>query len=284
MFSQNGPTTGIFERPPSSEFLTWSDFGICIGPQELALSWKDALTNLVHAGVRGDFSQSDQIVFAHDRKKAFRLFVSKSTVFFDKSQALDIYVIPILRPAEAGDPKTTFLSKGLEAGLRYRSLFLEGTSPFAPVMFRFGEPAEFRRMVNDLLRELRLLLVHSDDANLSERNNLVWLFGPNEQAVKEVLTMIDVWNNQKGQLYDAAEKILAGPGPSGDQREAFIHVLQEFCDETRPINTDWLKKVMKTLGNEICAEPSTAGSLSSQKMQTFTASNEPGSASVRSSA
>jgi hypothetical protein len=119
---------------------------------------------------------------------------------------------------------------------------------------------------------------------LSERNNLVWLFGPNEQAVKEVLTMIDVWNNQKGQLYDAAEKILAGPGPSGDQREAFIHVLQEFCDETRPINTDWLKKVMKTLGNEICAEPSTAGSLSSQKMQTFTASNEPGSASVRSSA
>jgi hypothetical protein len=259
------------------EFLPWNDFGPYIGSEEVALSWKDALSHLVHAGVTGDFSQSDQIVFAYDRKKAFRLFVSKSTLFFDKSQALDIYVVPIMRPVEAGDPKTTFLSKGLDAGLRYRSLFLEPTSPFAPVMFRFGEPDEFRRMINDLLREVRLLLVRSDDAKLAERNNLVWLFGPEEQAVKEVLTMIDVWNKQKRLLYDAAEKILGGPGPSGDQREAFIRVLQEFCAETRPINTEWLKKVMKSLAEEICGEPSPRDAPLVQHIHTSTASNESGS-------
>ena len=85
-------------------------------------------------------------------------------MYFDKSQTLDIYVIPILKIGDAGDPKTTYLSKGLGAGLRYRALFLKSTSPFAPVMFRLGEPSEFRTMVSKLLKELRLLLVRSDEA------------------------------------------------------------------------------------------------------------------------
>jgi len=118
---------------------------------------------------------------------------------------------------------------------------------------------------------------------LTERNNLVWLFGPNEQAVKEVLTMIDVWNEQKELLYKAAEKISAASEPLGDQREAFIRVLQDFCDTTRPLNTNWLQKVLKVLDDEICTESSTAGSLPAQQMQTPTDPNGLGSTLTRSS-
>jgi hypothetical protein len=210
---------------------------------------------LISAAETGDFSQRDEIVFSYDRQKAFRLFISKSIVYFDKSQTLDIYVIPMLKRADVGDPKTTFLSKGLEAGLRYRALFLEPTSPFAPVMFRYGEPSEFRKMVSELLRELRLLLVRSDEAKLGQRDNLVWLFGTKDESVNEVLGMMELWNEQKELLYAAAEKALASSVPDKEQRESFVRQLREFCEKTSSINTVWLKKVMDTLTGVLLAEP-----------------------------
>jgi hypothetical protein len=73
--------------------------------EEIALTWGDALTNLISAAVTGDFSQGDEIVFSHDRQKAFRLFVSKSILYFDKSETLDVYVIPTLKLGDVGDPK-----------------------------------------------------------------------------------------------------------------------------------------------------------------------------------
>jgi TIR domain-containing protein len=255
LFSIKGPVGGIFEKePPPDEFLAWPDFEKFIGPREVALSWNDALTALVQAGVTGNFTDSDQIVFAHDRKRAFRLFVSKNTIFLDHSQVLDIHVISIMRLKDAGDPKTTFLSKGLEAGLRYRALFLEPNSPFAPVMFRFGEPAEFRRTVHDLLRELRLLLVRSDEAQLSDRHNLVDLFSSKGGKVDDVLSMIEIWGKQKDKLYAAAEKVLSSATPSYDDRKVFIEVLQEFCVMTRPSNRIWLQKILTSLEYEISAD------------------------------
>ena len=176
-------------------------------------------------------------------------------MYFDKSQTLNIYVIPILKLGDVGDPKTTYLSKGLGAGLRYRALFLESTSPFSPVMFRFGEPSEFRTMVRKLLKELRLLLVRSDEAKLSQRDNLVWLFGAEDESVKEVLGMMELWNEQKELLYDAAEKALASSAPDKEQRELFVTVLREFCEKTRSINTVWLRKVMDTLNGVLLADP-----------------------------
>ena len=155
-----------------------------------------------------------------------------------------------------GDPKTTYLSKGLGAGLRYRPLFLEPTSPFAPVMFRLGEPSEFRTMVSKLLKELRLLLVRSDEAKLSQRDNLVWLFGANDESINEVLGMTELWNEQKELLYDAAEKALASSAPDKEQRESFVKVLREFCEKTRSINTVWLRKVLDTLNGVLLADPS----------------------------
>jgi hypothetical protein len=254
-FAQSGPTIGIFSRTPPAGFQGWNDFATCIGAEEIALIWSDALTNLISAAVTGDFSQKDEIVISYDRQKAFRLFISKNVLYFDKSQALDIYVIPILKPEDIGDPRTTFLSKGLEAGLRYRALFLEPTSPFAPVMFRYVEPSDFRKMVSKLLRELRLLLVRSDEARLSQRDNLIWLFGTKDESVNEVLGMIELWNEQKEVLYDAAEKALAISIPDKEQRDSFVRQLQEFCDKTRSINTVWLKKVMETLASVLLADP-----------------------------
>jgi len=52
-FAQSGPTTGIFLRNPPAGFKEWKDFETCIGPEEVALTWRDALTNLIYAAVTG---------------------------------------------------------------------------------------------------------------------------------------------------------------------------------------------------------------------------------------
>jgi hypothetical protein len=109
-------------------------------------------------------------------------------------------------------------------------------------------------MVSKLLRELRLLLARSDEAKLSQRDNLVWLFGTKDESVKEVLGMIELWNEQKELLYNAAEKALASSAPDKERRESFVRQLREFCEKTRSINTVWLKKVMDTLTGILLAE------------------------------
>ena len=110
-------------------------------------------------------------------------------------------------------------------------------------------------MVAELLRELRLLLVRSDEAKLSERDNLVWLFGPEEKSVNEVLGMMELWSEQKELLYNAAEKVLAISSPSKEHRESFVQQLREFCEKTGAINTTWLRKVMDALTGVLLAEP-----------------------------
>src|SRR5262249_15738540 len=172
----NGATSGIFEQEQPEQPASWSEFSRRIGSDEIALTWNDALRSLVASTLAGNFGNSDQLVFSFDEKKLFRLFVSKSTTFVDRSRELDIYVVEILRYTDIGDPFTTFLAKAIAIALRYRSLFLENNSPYGHAVVRFCRKEEWRSTIDQLFRELRLLLMQSREAGLGERRHIVELY------------------------------------------------------------------------------------------------------------
>jgi hypothetical protein len=237
----------MFEQEQSEQWVTWADFSKRIGSDDIALTWSDALRSLVASTVVGDFTNSDQLVFSFDGKKLFRLFISKSTTFFDRSRELDVYVVEILRYKDIGDPYTTFLAKAIAIALRYRSLFLEGNSPYGAVAIRFCRKEEWKPTINQLLRELRLLLMQSREAGLGERRHIIELYGSDEKAVDSVFAMMSTWLDQKAKLYKSAGAVLAEPEPTEATFDMFLDTLKEFCTQTKLINVTFTTTVLTQL-------------------------------------
>jgi len=257
VLSCQGPTSGIFEREQPEDWFTWKELSTRIGSDDLALGWSDALRSLIASAVAGDFVNSDQLVFSFDQKRLFRLFVSKSTTYFDRTRELDVYVIEVLRPHDVGDPFTTYLAKALEIALRYRSLFLEHNSPHGPAI-RLTKPDAWRTTIKDVLRELRLLLMLSRQAGLSDTRYIVELYGADEASIAGVQATMKTWLDQKAILYRTAEAVLGEPAVTEEGFIAFTSALAKFATHTQQLNEAFTIKVLERLGEEVRRKPAAA--------------------------
>lgn len=253
MLACYGPTAGMFEQEQSEQWVLWSEFSKRIGPDEIALTWNDALLSLVASTLAGDFANSDPLVFSFDQKKLFRLFVSKSTTFFDRTRELDIYVVEVLRYKDVGDPFTTYLGKAIAIALRYRSLFLEGNSPYGPITVRFWRKEEWKPMMKEMLRELRLLLMQSQEAGLGVRRHMIELYGSDENSVENVLAMIKTWSEQKAALYKSVGAVLAEPEPTEAMFDMFLDTIEAFCTQTKSINASFTTRALQQLDGALKA-------------------------------
>ena len=248
-----GPTNEIFPLQLPAEWLSWDEFmKVFAREKEIGLNWKDTIHYVLKAVQKDDFSDSDQIVLSHDSENIFRLFVSKSIIFYDQSRQVDFYVIHVMHLREVGDPFTSYLGKSLAIALRYRSLFLEEQSPFTPTMFRFFHPNVIKTKAAELLKELRILFVRGKEARLDDNHNIVALFGPDQASSDIVQAMIKEWELQKQQLIDSAEQLirnfdLSKRDEANAIRAGFIRTLDEFCRELSQMNDQYLDIVINRL-------------------------------------
>jgi hypothetical protein len=252
-----GPTHEIFPSQLPAQWLTWGEFmQVFAREREIGLNWRDTIHYVLKAVLKDDFSDSDQIVLSHDTENIFRLFVSKSTVFYDQSREIDFYIIHVMHLREVGDPFTSYLGKALAIALRYRSLFLEEQSPFTPTMFKFFHPNDVRSKAADLLKELRILFVRGKEARLDDSHNIVTLFGPHQTSSAIVQDMIKEWDHQKQKLIDGAEDLiknfdLSKRDEANSIRAAFIRTLDEFCSALSQMNDRYLEIVINRLSKSL---------------------------------
>jgi hypothetical protein len=246
-----GPTKQLFPGTISRTDLTWSELEKMMGKSDVALNWRDAIEFLVSTSVSQDeFSYADQVMLSADEKSIFRLFVSKRTLYFDGTHEIDIYIVPVLRLGDAGDPVTTYLARAINVALRCRSLFLEPNSPYAKVTFDYETDDEkFLATARELLKELRILYVRGREAQLENPRNVALLFGGQQEGVINVTNMADEWKELKEALTKAVEKLLLDPkGRLSDTTKVnFLTSLQEFINAMRRMNTIYLKAVLTRL-------------------------------------
>ena len=150
--------------------------------------------------------------------------------------------------ADAGDPLTTYLAKAISVSLRYRSLFLEAASPYAPINFKFLNDSGLHRLIRGMLKELRVLLVRGREARLSVPQNLATLFGRDDAAVSTVAEMTGTWEQIKSDVYTSAEKVLNSN--SAQANVEFVSRLENFCEELDKMNRFYLKLAIARL-NEV---------------------------------
>jgi hypothetical protein len=252
-----GPTHEIFPLKLAPEWLSWAEFmKVFAKEKEIGLNWKDTIHYVLKAVQKDDFSDSDQIVLSHDSENIFRLFVSKSVVFYDQSREVDFYVIHVMQVRDVGDPFTSYLGKSLAIALRYRSLFLEEQSPFTSTMFSFFNPNDVKSKTAELLKELRILFVRGKEPRLDDNHNIITLFGPNQASSNIVQDMIAEWEHQKQQLGDAAEHLIKNFDLSKRDeanliRARFIRTLDDFCRALSKMNDQYMEIVINRLSKII---------------------------------
>jgi hypothetical protein len=251
-FQCSGPTGGIFqanvdEGDPRSEWLTWPSFQNFIGKEDTSLIWGDALLALINSTLKDESADTDQLVLSFDEKKLFRLFVAKSVMFFDRRRELTIYIIEVFRVADVGDPFTTYLAKGLDVALRYRSLFLESASPYGIAAMRFCNANDFKAKVHKMLKEIRYVLFESKDGDLDNNAFIMELYGGDEKAIEKVVGLMGIWNDQSAKLDRAARTIIAKNVISDEDRNSFLPIVEEFVKSTAVINKSYTTRLVSSL-------------------------------------
>ena len=249
----SGPTRDIFPDAIPQEWISWDRFVSAFkSEREVALNWVDRIANIFRAIFNGDFSDSDQLVLSHDSENLFRLFVSKSILFYDQSRQVEIYVLQVPQSENIGDPFTSYLGRALEIALRYRSLFLELDSPFTPIKFRFANSKEIKGKLSSLLRELRILFVQTKKARLVDNSNIVILFGHDTKGAEIVNEMTTEFETKKVRMTRSCEELLKRIVANRSEinkelQDKFIEDLDAFCVSLSRMNGQYLDIVIKRL-------------------------------------
>jgi TIR domain len=242
-----GGTFDVFKiNPPPNQTITWEKFIQQIPHDDTSTEWTDIIRSLVITGRQNDFADNRRLLASADQSRFFRLFVSRSVVYYSKVTELHIYVVEV-KSRDYGDPTTTMLLKAIQVGLMYRSLFLEGaSSEFSPESVRSTLPQNLPKSVRELLQELDYILWMSTDAGLAlPRNiNLIypdWARGELEKRLKQ-------WDSLKSDLTSTGLKVLGAKREElGVVKNEFEDRLAAFCAATIPMNKEFLTNVLQLL-------------------------------------
>jgi len=235
-----GPCYDSFGLHQENDTFDWRDFLKLPTADGISYSWNEAFSSLLASSSTSEFVENNTIL-SFDGKKAFRIFIARLATLYSGVREYQVYVIPLLRPKDYGDPLTTALLRALQVSLGYRFMFLEPTSPFSPNLMRATQLADFPSTVSTMQNALSMLLQLADDSNLGNPGMVVSLLGVD--GIEQVYAS---WDFEKKNLYASVSKVLVGP-PDEAIKAAFIAQLTTFCEHTRELNKRYTASVMDKL-------------------------------------
>ena len=228
----------------------WADFA-SNAEDDIVFGWREALAELISPAQRADFIDNS-IILSFDRKRIFRVFTSRTALFYSNDARFHVYVVEMLRHKDHGDPLTTLLLRALQVSLGYRFMFLEYSSEFSPTMFMATNVRDLKRRVLDLINGLNLLLQTAEEYQLNDPKTIIGVLGIS--ASRYLDDMYKSWDIERTGLYEAAKSILRKNECSAADKFEFVEVLKSFCDRTRGMNMDYSGSVLKLLHEKINAD------------------------------
>jgi len=231
---------------PTSWQISWQKFIDQIRHDATSKEWTDIIKSLVISAKHKDLADNRRLLTSSDGRRFFRLFISRSIVYYSKRTELHIDVVEV-KPRDYGSPKTTMLLKAIQVGLIYRSLFLEGpSSDFSPQTIRSTLPEDLPNAVRKILDELEYVLWMSTDAGLRKAQNINLIYP--DWARGELEKRLRQWEQLKSELTNSGYKVLTAKGEALETAKTeFEDWLAAFCSATIPMNEEFLNNVLRLL-------------------------------------
>ena len=248
-----GQSFDLFGLPERPRQHTWSAFMSEIARAEIATQWREGIRTLVAAALCGTPADNYYFVSSLRGDRSFRLFVSLNRTYYSGQKEVHIYIVERAPTKDYGDSKTTKLLKAISIGLRYRSLFLESTSPFCPRLVGFYLGKDLRPAVAELWQELQILLADAKQAKLDDPELLAAIYN-NEPHLK-IDELATVWAEAENNLNKITHEVM---GIDDDKvaaiKPAFMAALKQFCDQTEKMNREFTASALRALEAEITSK------------------------------
>jgi hypothetical protein len=243
-----GPCYDAFGLEEMQTSLGWREFTAKADDEDIVFGWKEALNALISPAQNNNLVDNN-VILSFDRKKIFRVFVSRVALYYSDAAEYQIYVVEMLRSRDQGDRETTILLKAMEVGLGYRFMFLEQTSQFSPAIFKATNLAEFKERTLKMLIGINLLLQVAEQYKLNEARTILDILGV--EASDDVDEMYKTWNREKTMLYTAAKDVLRLKEVTNADKDRFIEVVRSFGEHTNTMNLNYTTAVLDLLQKRI---------------------------------
>lgn len=239
-----GPCEDAFNIVGGNFALDWKSFTKWAAGKDVSYAWRKTFRSLIERRDDGGFVDNS-VIISYDRKKLFRLFLSKITAYYSGVKDYEICVSELLRRKDYGDPDTTILLKALQVSLGYRFMFLEPTSEFSPTIMQATAVEKFKNKVFNMVNSLNLLLQLADDAKLGDGSVIIEILG--RDAAGQVDELHDKWEKAKNEIYSQSLQLLERPAIDRRIKNSFIESLWKFCATTHDMNRNYVTCVMQRL-------------------------------------
>jgi hypothetical protein len=236
-----GPCFDSFGIREENWRSNWQNFLKRTPHPDIAWAWHASFSSLTGPSNKNEFVENNTIL-SFDRTRTYRVFVSRIATLFSGLREFHVYVIPLLKPKDYGDPVTTLLLKALQISLGYRFMFLETASEFSPEIFEATRLSQLKSKVIELQNGLNMLLQTADDNGLNDAEHVYMIMG--KQKIDDLYTL---WDKEKNALYDAASRVLSVEPVTSDIKDAFVARLETFCERTHDMNKNYSTRVMQAL-------------------------------------
>jgi hypothetical protein len=239
-----GPCSNAFGISTSpTRPMSWKDFTARVNADDITTAWKSTFDDLMLAAAESHFP--DRKLTSYDRKKTFRVFISKVIEYYSGALEYHIYVVELMREREYGDATANLFQNALRVALAYRSMFLEETSEFGPDLMMMTEPSEFPKAVAKLKGELEYILQFARETDLYESRSNHTILG--KSARDDMDERYRLWEDERQALMEMAHRVLAQQEEPTSLKRKFVAQLRRFCENTRPLNEDYLVAVLERL-------------------------------------
>ena len=259
--------------------VKWSDF-ISKTDGDIAYHWRKVLAKLISPSIYNDLD--DNSILSYDKKRLYRIFTSATTEYYSGEMEYKVYIVEILRRRDYGDPDTTLLLKALEISLAYRFMFLEETSEFSPACFRAEKPQTIQVRASNMIDQLNLLLLSSNEYGLADPKNIIRILGANE--LLDVDDKFQQWDRERTTLYNAAQSLLKLKQVEYPDKNAFIEKVSQFCEHTRQMNDNYASAVTEALQKKLSQQVALPRSVEVRKPPPRPPARANGKARTRASA
>ena len=239
-----------FVSNQDSRRMNWATFEEVVVKRndgQLAELWLANLRELVKSAHTSQFIDNDLLLPSWDQLKTYRAVVTRRVRFYSGRVDIHVYLFELFKREDYGDRKTTTYLNAVAMGCRYRSLFLEPNSLFAPQWMKPLSGNKLRNQVIKMIRELDLVHQEAIRCKLNANEAIAEVYGT-DGAEFLARAFADWFRTEKALRIQAAAVVRCKDDNAlSEVRKEFDLSLVDFCKTTDVVNVDYLNRALKKL-------------------------------------
>lgn len=212
----------------------WADFKASVKDHPYGAYWCGVIEQAANDAKIGGTEVDRNLVLISSNDQRYRIIATTVTTYFNNDSEVSLYLIEALQRGDRGDVETSNLLNCLTIVCRFRSAFLEGTSPYYWLNLD-SSAAIPRSKAKELLMELDYLNSEAVNANLDKPG--AWKDFVSTEQLTEMMTIwkeVDLaLRNACNALIKQQPNVAAAPELTTD----VVVQLKRLFDDVKPYNT-----------------------------------------------